>query len=149
MCLLEVAMCEKCRSSHFQSEGRVKSLRIGEKGGVKNFRTGGMVTDLGGLLLLGRGVSTPLHAMYVVKFWKLLGLFVKNRSIIKGFTGFLQNFVFFTRFLGLCIWQKVSIVSLVGSKLKSTRRSTFIIVERLFLSGKITCLYHCLAVSTF
>ena len=21
MCLLEVAMCEKCRSSHFQSEG--------------------------------------------------------------------------------------------------------------------------------
>ena len=29
MCLLEVAMCKKCRSSHFQSEGGVKSLRIG------------------------------------------------------------------------------------------------------------------------
>ena len=37
MCLLEVAMCEKCRSSHFQLEGGVKSLRTGE--GLKNFRT--------------------------------------------------------------------------------------------------------------
>ena len=45
MCLLEVAMCEKWRSSHFQLEGGVKSLRTG-RGGVKNFRTGG-VTDLG------------------------------------------------------------------------------------------------------
>ena len=39
MCLLEVNMCEKCRSSHFQSKGGVKSLRTG-----------------GGLLLLGGAV---------------------------------------------------------------------------------------------
>ena len=39
MCLLEVAMCERCRSSHFQVEaggGGVKSLRTGGGGG-KNF----------------------------------------------------------------------------------------------------------------
>ena len=35
MCLLEVAMYEKRRSSHFQSERGVKSLRT--EGGVKNF----------------------------------------------------------------------------------------------------------------
>ena len=29
MYLLEVAMCEKCRSSHFKSEGGVKSLTAG------------------------------------------------------------------------------------------------------------------------
>ena len=29
MCMLEVAMCEKCRSSHFQLEGGVKMLRTG------------------------------------------------------------------------------------------------------------------------
>ena len=32
MCLLEVAMCEKCRSSHFQSEGEFEDW-----GGVKKF----------------------------------------------------------------------------------------------------------------
>ena len=29
MCFLEVAMSEKCRSSHFQSEGGVKILGLG------------------------------------------------------------------------------------------------------------------------
>ena len=33
MCFLEVAKCEKCRSSHFQSEGGVKKLRTGVAGG--------------------------------------------------------------------------------------------------------------------
>ena len=46
MCLLEVAMCEKCRSSHFQSEGGVKSFRTGE--GLKNFRTRGITFAGGG-----------------------------------------------------------------------------------------------------
>ena len=59
MCVLEVAMCEKCRSSHFQSEGEIKSLRTG---GLKNFRAG-RVTNLGGYFCWG-GVSTPLHAMF-------------------------------------------------------------------------------------
>ena len=46
MCLLEVVMCEKCRSSHSQSErgGEVKGLFEGwgggEGAGLKNFRTG-------------------------------------------------------------------------------------------------------------
>ena len=42
MCLLDIAMCEKCRSSDFQLEGGVKSLRTGVGG----------VTNLEGLLLL-------------------------------------------------------------------------------------------------
>ena len=37
MCVLEIAMCEKCRSSHFQSEG-----------GVKIFRTVGLPFFFGG-----------------------------------------------------------------------------------------------------
>ena len=59
MCLLEVAMCEKCRSSHFQSGG---SKKFEDWGGVKNFKTatGG---DLGG------GVQYPntCHAILIFK----------------------------------------------------------------------------------
>ena len=59
MCLLEVAMCEKCRSSHFQSEEETKSLRTGRE--LKNFR----ITDLGGSGgTFAEGVSTPLNAMF-------------------------------------------------------------------------------------
>ena len=55
-------MCEKCRSGLSQSERGVKGLRTGGRG-LKNLRTRA-VTDLGkGLLLLGGGVSTSLHAM--------------------------------------------------------------------------------------
>ena len=43
ICLLEVAMCEKCRRSHFQLEGGVEggveSLKNG--GRLKNFKIGG------------------------------------------------------------------------------------------------------------
>ena len=56
MCLLEVAMCEKCRSSDFQlEEGRVKHLSTAGRrdGGLKNFRTGGGLSIWGGVLLLG------------------------------------------------------------------------------------------------
>ena len=53
MCLLEVAMCGKCRSSHFQSEGG-ESKKFEDRGGLKNFRTGG-VTDLGGGYYEGGG----------------------------------------------------------------------------------------------
>ena len=64
MCLLEAAMCEKCRSSHFQSElGGVKSLRTG---GLKILGLGreGYQFFLGGsYFYLGGGVSTPLYAM--------------------------------------------------------------------------------------
>ena len=58
MCFLEVAMCEKCRSINFQSEGEVKRLRTGGGAGVKKFRTGGYwgVPMLGGRLLLLEGV---------------------------------------------------------------------------------------------
>ena len=51
MYLLEVAMCEKCRSSHFQSEGGVKSLRTW---GVKKFQDWGVI-DLQGVTFAGRG----------------------------------------------------------------------------------------------
>ena len=43
MCLLEVAMCEKCRSSHFQSEGEFEDW-----GGVKKFWDWGGITFAGG-----------------------------------------------------------------------------------------------------
>ena len=57
-CLLEVAMCKKCRSSDFQSEEgrRVKSLSTAGEGALKNVRTGGgLPINLsgGGGLLLG------------------------------------------------------------------------------------------------
>ena len=57
MCLLEVVMFEKCRSSHFQSEGGVKSLR---NGGLRNFRTGG-VTFAGGSFFC---VAKELHFVW-------------------------------------------------------------------------------------
>ena len=52
MCLLEVVMCEKCRSSHFQSEGGLKIWGLGE-GGLKNFRTGGKGYRFGGFTFAG------------------------------------------------------------------------------------------------
>ena len=53
MCFFEVAISEKSRSSHLQSEGGVKSLRT--EGGLKNFSSGerGRYQFGGGLLLLG------------------------------------------------------------------------------------------------
>ena len=73
MCLLEVAMCEKCRSSHFQWEERaVKSLRTG---GVKKVQDWG-VTFAG-------VVSTALHAML---------LLVENVTSSYGFGN--QNYIF-------------------------------------------------------
>ena len=48
MCLLEVAMCEKCRSSHFQSEGVSKKFEYW--GGWK-------ILGLGGITFAG--VSVP------------------------------------------------------------------------------------------
>ena len=49
MCLLEVAMCEKCRSSHFQSEG--EGSKIFQDWRVKK------ILVLGGTFAWG--VSTP------------------------------------------------------------------------------------------
>ena len=65
MCLLEVAICEKCRSSHFQSEGE-KGLMTG---GLKDFRSGGHNQFFfweGGERSKGNfagQISTPLHDM--------------------------------------------------------------------------------------
>ena len=53
MCLLEVAMCEKCRNSHFRLEE-----------GRKKFEDWGRVTFAGG------EVSTPLHAMSDSGLWR-------------------------------------------------------------------------------
>ena len=56
MCLLEVAMCEKCRSSNFQSEeGESKKFEHWrEEGeGIEQFLNWGRVTNFGGVLLLG------------------------------------------------------------------------------------------------
>ena len=57
MCLLEVAMCEKCRSSHFQSEAGVKSLRTEGEGGNK-------ILGLEGLLLLGGQYPITCHGFF-------------------------------------------------------------------------------------
>ena len=56
MCLLEVAMCEKCRSSNFQlEEGRVKSLSTAgrREGDWKILGLGAGYQFGGGVLLLG------------------------------------------------------------------------------------------------
>ena len=60
MCLLEAAMCENSRSSHFQSEWGSKKFE--DWGGLKTFRTGA-ITDLRGDTFHG-GLSTPLHATF-------------------------------------------------------------------------------------
>ena len=65
MCLLEVAMCVKCRSGHFQQEGGSKTFEDWG-GGVKNFRTGG-VTNLGGGTFAGERGQYPIkcHGNYL------------------------------------------------------------------------------------
>ena len=60
MCLLEVAISEKCRSSHFQSEGVVKSLRT--EGGVGG--GGDKILGLEGLLLLGGLYPITCHGFF-------------------------------------------------------------------------------------
>ena len=64
ICLFQVVMCEKCKSSNFQSEGGSKQFEDWRRG-IKNFRTGG------GLLLLA-AVSTPLHTMTHNRFYVIL-----------------------------------------------------------------------------
>ena len=54
MCFLEVALCEKYRSSHFQWEG-----------GVKSFRTGGGYRFGGGYFCWGVGGGSVPHTCHV------------------------------------------------------------------------------------
>ena len=63
MCLLEVAMCEKCRSSHFQLEGVSKKFKYW--GGWK-------ILGLGVLLLLGCQYLITCHVTFIY----LLTLFI-------------------------------------------------------------------------
>ena len=88
MCLLEVAMCEKCRSSHFQSEGGVKSLSTW--GSVKYFRTrgGGGVTDLGGLTFPGGSVPYYMPWKHWLLKFEILLVFV---SINCNFSRYLDR----------------------------------------------------------
>ena len=90
MCLLEVVMFEKCRSSHFQSEGGVKSLR---NEGLRNFRTGG------GLLLLG-GLSSVLQRNFILcglaLIWSILRILAYSKiarklKLYNNFTKMLQS----------------------------------------------------------
>ena len=81
MCLLEVAMCEKCRSSDFQlDEGRrVKILSTAEGGGLKNFRTGSRLPIWRGVLLLGDQYLITCNVTFIY----LMTLFiVQNLKII-------------------------------------------------------------------
>ena len=54
LCLLEVAMCKKCRSSHFHLEAGIKSF---EDWGEGNFRTGGISDLKGSTFAVGRSVA--------------------------------------------------------------------------------------------
>ena len=73
MCLLEVAMCEKCRSSHFQSEGVSKKFEYW--GGWK-------ILGLGGITFAGVSVPhympcyfhLPIDPFHCAKFKKILTL---------------------------------------------------------------------------
>ena len=63
MCLLEVAMCEKCKSCHFQLDGVSKNFEDWGVG-LKSFRTG-WANNLGGGYFCW-GVSTALHDMVII-----------------------------------------------------------------------------------
>ena len=69
MCLLEVAMCEKCRGSNFQLEGGVKSLRMGRGVKILGLAEGYQFDEA---LLLGQG-SVP-HCMP----WNIKSLLVNS-----------------------------------------------------------------------
>ena len=90
MCLLEVAMCEKCRSSHFQwEEGGNKKFEDWGRG-LKNFRTGGL----------------PLHAMDKWLLWKECRS-AKLQNYFKRIL--LQIFCFkFLKFFRACVFHKSS-----------------------------------------
>ena len=64
MCLLEVAMCEKCRGSNFQLEGGVKSLRMG--GAWVKILGVAEGYQFGEVLLLGQG-SVPHYMPWNIK----------------------------------------------------------------------------------
>ena len=70
MCLLEVAMCKKCRSSHFQSEegGRVKSLRTGAE-----FSTG-----VENMVVVGGGGSSKFDGVGISQYMGGLQILLKN-----------------------------------------------------------------------
>ena len=78
MFFLEVAMCEKCRSSHFQLEGGVKSW-----GGLKNLGTGG-ITNLGGVLLSLGGGQYPITCHDKKNHLKFSWVLVFDLQISKG-----------------------------------------------------------------
>ena len=83
MCLLEVAMCEKCRSRDFQLEEgrRIKILSTAGRGGLKNFRTGGRLPIWrgGGVFLLGDQYLITCNITFIY----LITLFiVQNLKII-------------------------------------------------------------------
>ena len=84
MFFLEVAMCEKCRSSHFQLEGGVK---VG--GGLKNLGTGG-VTNLGGVLLSLGGVQYPITCHDKKIIWNFYGSWFLTFKFPKGVIQFLE-----------------------------------------------------------
>ena len=62
MCLLEVAMCEKCKSCHFQLDGVSKNFEDWGVG-LKSFRTG-WANNLGGVLLLGGQYRITWHGYH-------------------------------------------------------------------------------------
>ena len=83
MCLLEVAMCEKCRSSHFQSARGVKSLRTGGRLSIGEvFCWGGEYPitchELSQLSGVGIFTNMPLvlnwklHLRYLTRLWACL-----------------------------------------------------------------------------
>ena len=78
MFFLEVAMCEKCRSSHFQLEGGVK---VG--GGVKKFRDWGSY-QFGGCVTFTGGSSVPHYMSWQKNHLKFLWVLVFDLQISKG-----------------------------------------------------------------
>ena len=81
MCLLKVAMCEKCRSSDFQSAKarRVKSLSTAGAGGLKNFRIAGGLSIWGVVLLLGHLYFITCNVTFI---YLMTLLIVQNLKII-------------------------------------------------------------------
>ena len=62
MCLLEVAICEKCRNSHFQSEGGSKKFE--QWGGIEKFLGLGGLPIWGGYFCWGDQYPITCHKQW-------------------------------------------------------------------------------------
>ena len=93
MCLLELAMCEKWRSNHFESEGGVGSKKF-EDWGVKDFRIGGYQFGEGLLLIGGGQYPITCHDFFSNKSWLCNWMHAAEKNFVKTYLKALRDTFF-------------------------------------------------------